>query len=100
MLKCELLAKKLEPPRVLAVYHVASYGALQFPINSIVFLETRDSHNYFTDPQFGRLDTYSLILLPWIKRIEGSNPFHPASFLRLSKMLLRISLDAFYNGSR
>ena len=32
--------------------------------------------------------------------IEGSGPIYPISFLRFSKMFLRISMDAIYNCNR
>ena len=38
-----------------------------------------------------------IILLP---QIEGLGPVHPISFLRFSKMFLRISMDATYNCNR
>ena len=38
-----------------------------------------------------------IILLPRVERIEGSGPVHPISFLRFSKMFLRISMEAIFN---
>ena len=41
-----------------------------------------------------------IILLPRIERIEGSSPVHPISFLRFSKIFLRISMDVIFNCER
>ena len=41
-----------------------------------------------------------IILMRRIERIEGSGPIYPISFLRFSKMFLRISMDAIYNCKR
>ena len=35
-----------------------------------------------------------------IERIEGSGPIYRISFLKFSKMFLRISMDAIYNCNR
>ena len=41
-----------------------------------------------------------IILLPRIEGIEGSGPIYPVSFLRFSKMFLKISIDVVYNCNR
>ena len=41
-----------------------------------------------------------IILIPRIERIEGSGQTYPISFLRFSKMFLRISMNAIYNCNR
>ena len=41
-----------------------------------------------------------IIMLPRKGSIEGSDPVHSISFLRFSKMFLRISMDAIINCDR